>query len=296
MEHRIAEYGVEYMLYVDLFEPNGQNFEESDVPTAASNDMKISKDGGPENNPTNNAVDEGRHISLTLTSTEMQAKEVIVTFQDQSDPKVYMDKAVVIQTVNHASALIPNLWADVQEWLGTAPLALVSQRPQVDVRAKGDSTLGLTTQEKTDVNAEADAALDTAVPATPAADSVNERLKRLEEDVTPTRAANLDNLDAAVSTRAAPGAAMDLVVDALDALSQADAAVNEVRDAIMAAIIEGTVTLKQSLQLSNAAAASKLSGAATTTVNIRDLADTKDRISATVDADGNRSAVTRVFD
>jgi hypothetical protein len=41
-----------------------------------------------------------------------------------------------------------------------------------------------------------------------------------------------------------------------------------------------------------AAMAGKVSGAATTTINIRDNADTKNRIVATVDADGNRSAVT----
>lgn len=41
-----------------------------------------------------------------------------------------------------------------------------------------------------------------------------------------------------------------------------------------------------------AALGNKLAGAATTTVTARDKADTKDRITATVDADGNRSAVT----
>lgn len=58
-------------------------------------------------------------------------------------------------------------------------------------------------------------------------------------------------------------------------------------------VVEGTVTVRQSLRLSNAASAGKLSGAASTTVAIRDLSDTKNRISATVDADGNRTAVTR---
>lgn len=40
------------------------------------------------------------------------------------------------------------------------------------------------------------------------------------------------------------------------------------------------------------ALAGKLSGAATTTVTIRDTNDGIDRIVATVDASGNRSAVT----
>ena len=63
-------------------------------------------------------------------------------------------------------------------------------------------------------------------------------------------------------------------------------------DAILDDAIEGSLTLRQALRIILAAAAGKLSGAATTTVVVRDQADTKNRISATVDADGNRSAVT----
>ena len=35
-----------------------------------------------------------------------------------------------------------------------------------------------------------------------------------------------------------------------------------------------------------------LSGADTTNIKMRDMADTKDRIDATVDADGNRTSIT----
>lgn len=58
--------------------------------------------------------------------------------------------------------------------------------------------------------------------------------------------------------------------------------------------VDGTTTFEQGQRLQNSAAAGKVSGAGTTTVTIRDLADTKDRIVATTDVDGNRSAVTRV--
>lgn len=57
--------------------------------------------------------------------------------------------------------------------------------------------------------------------------------------------------------------------------------------------VDGTTTFRQSVRLQNSVLAGKASGLATTTAVYRDLADTKDRISATVDADGNRSAVTR---
>lgn len=57
-------------------------------------------------------------------------------------------------------------------------------------------------------------------------------------------------------------------------------------------VIEGTLDHQEVMRILLAAAANKLSGAATTNVKIRDLADGKDRIDATVDADGNRTAVT----
>lgn len=59
------------------------------------------------------------------------------------------------------------------------------------------------------------------------------------------------------------------------------------------AAVETGADLIESLRLANAANAGKLSGAATTNVKIRDLADSLDRIDATVDASGNRTAVTR---
>ena len=61
---------------------------------------------------------------------------------------------------------------------------------------------------------------------------------------------------------------------------------NEVRD------IESSNHLAYWMRILISAAAGKLSGAATTNVKIRDQADTKDRIDATVDSDGNRSSVT----
>ena len=68
--------------------------------------------------------------------------------------------------------------------------------------------------------------------------------------------------------------------------------ISEISTAVLDGIIEGTITLKQSLQLSNSALAGKLSGGATASIAIRDIADSKDRITSTVDADGNRTAVT----
>lgn len=70
---------------------------------------------------------------------------------------------------------------------------------------------------------------------------------------------------------------------------------NSIADALLdrADAIETGLTPRQSMRLIVAADAGKLSGAATTTIAIRNaVADSKARITATVDASGNRSAIT----
>jgi hypothetical protein len=81
---------------------------------------------------------------------------------------------------------------------------------------------------------------------------------------------------------------------AIDAAALATDAANEIADALLdrADAIETGLTLRGAIRLDTAALAGKLSGAAGTTVTIRNVGDTKARITATVDADGNRSAVT----
>ena len=63
-------------------------------------------------------------------------------------------------------------------------------------------------------------------------------------------------------------------------------------DDIMDAIVEGTYSLKEVMRIMAGALAGKLSGGGTTTLTFRDLSDSLDRIVATVDSSGNRSAIT----
>lgn len=71
------------------------------------------------------------------------------------------------------------------------------------------------------------------------------------------------------------------------------AALNDISVAdILAATVEGSFDLVEVLRLGLAVLAGKSTGGGTTTVAFRDVADTKDRIEATVDGDGNRTAVT----
>ncbi len=82
---------------------------------------------------------------------------------------------------------------------------------------------------------------------------------------------------------------------AIDAAALATDAVSEIANGLLdlADSIETGLTLRNSTRLIAAACAGKASGLATTTAVYRNaVADSKDRITATVDASGNRSSVT----
>ncbi len=69
---------------------------------------------------------------------------------------------------------------------------------------------------------------------------------------------------------------------------------NTIADAMLdrSGAIETSITPRQALRLILAVAAGKVSGAATSNITFRNVGDTKDRLNATVDANGNRTAVT----
>lgn len=64
-------------------------------------------------------------------------------------------------------------------------------------------------------------------------------------------------------------------------------------DAIHDEAVDGATTLRESMRLANAVLGGKASGLETTEAVYRDLADTKDRVVATVTSDGNRTTVVR---
>lgn len=78
-----------------------------------------------------------------------------------------------------------------------------------------------------------------------------------------------------------------MATNVISSTALSDAAVDKIIDEP----VEGSYTLRQSMRIFNALSAGKTSGVGTSTINIRDLADTKNRISATMSS-GNRTAVT----
>lgn len=220
---------------------------------------------------------------------------------------------------------------DTQDIQARLPAALVSGRMDSSVGAMQNDTLtaaalaasavaeiqsGLSTLDSGDIPSPAqiaDAVWDEAVSDHVSAGSTGERVERLDiiaaggsGGLTNARAAALDNLDAAVSTRlptsgytspldaAGTRSAIGLASANLDTQLGALPTANENADALLDRTdgVETSRTLRQSLRLMLASLAGKFSGAGTTEAKIRDTNDTKDRITATVDEDGNRTAVT----
>lgn len=155
---------------------------------------------------------------------------------------------------------------DLGSWLGSAPDALSSGKVPADLKLwLATAPLALTAQRV--------AALVGAYDA---------GLAPLTESETQDAA----GLGAAAAITAADLANGTDVEQILEEIAGVPAAALD-----LAAGVETGVTLRQALRIILAASAGKLSGAATTTITIRNVGDTKDRITATVDADGNRSAV-----
>jgi hypothetical protein len=95
----------------------------------------------------------------------------------------------------------------------------------------------------------------------------------------------LSNLDVTVSSRATAASISALVIPS--AAANADALLDR------ADAVETGLTPRQSLRLALSARAGKISGGGTTTNTFRNpVADSKNRIVATVDANGNRTAIT----
>ena len=69
-------------------------------------------------------------------------------------------------------------------------------------------------------------------------------------------------------------------------------ATDQIGDAVADEAYEGALTLRQIQRVGLAVLAGKSTGGGTSTIAFRDNADGKDRVSATVDSDGNRDAVT----
>lgn len=133
--------------------------------------------------------------------------------------------------------------------------------------------------------------------------SIQSYVDELESRLTATRAGYLDNLSGgALATAAALTTLTGLVDDLEGRLTAARAGYLDnlntgaplsaaAVDAILDEVVEGSLTLRQAIRLFLAVMTGESSGGGTTSVTFRDIADSKNRLVFTVDANGNRTAV-----
>jgi hypothetical protein len=188
---------------------------------------------------------------------------------------------------------LDGIQADTEDIQSRLPAALVSGRIDASVGAMASGVLTAAALATDAVGEIADGVWDEPYSGHTTAGTYGGRIPRsqnsnVEVQITGSghAAADIHELQPAVidHTHFAAGA--------IDANALAASAASEIATAVVGATIEGTETVQGVLRLVRAATVGKLAGAATNTVTIRDAADTKNRITATVDADGNRSAVT----
>lgn len=268
--------------------------------TPAAGDVKISKDGGAAANVTNlpAAITMGNaaYWDFSLTSTEMQAAKVVVTVAD-SATKAVEDQCFLVVTYGNASAEYPPDFSDATA-LGLSRLdaAISSRASQTSLDAVDDYV---------DTEVAAIKAKTDNLPASPAASSDCINAAGIRSAVG-LASANLDTQLGAIAGYvdtevAAILAAVDTEVAAIkartDNLPASPAATSDIPTAsanaaaVMAAAVEGVETLVETIRLLRSALVGKSDGFPAGPAHFRDRADTKSRITATVDADGNRTVV-----
>jgi hypothetical protein len=101
---------------------------------------------------------------------------------------------------------------------------------------------------------------------------------------------NNDKTDYGLATGAITASV--IATDAIDADAIKTDAVSEIVDAIFAKVIENSLSFSTLIKRLIAFAYGKSSGGGTSSLKFRDLTDTYDRITATVDANGNRTGMS----
>jgi hypothetical protein len=141
MPNELREYGIETTINFELFEVDGVNFRVDAV--HAAGDSVIMKNEGAEASTANGFTDKGKGYSLVLSATEMQAARIVIYLADLTAIKIWLDKAIVIETYGHASAMH----------------AFDLNTALQDVNIQSSDNIDLTATQKVSVNTEVDTAL-----------------------------------------------------------------------------------------------------------------------------------------
>lgn len=201
---------------------------------------------------------------------------------------------------------------DLRTWLGSAPNALVSSRVDASAGAMASGVLtaaAIAADAITDAKVASDVTIASVTGAVGSVTGLTNATIAdavLDEDMTAHQTqgtlgqaigdpvADTDtiwglvntNLNATVASRASQTS-----VDTIDDFIDTEIAAIKAKTDLIPGTIDGK-TFSEIVTLTAAVLLGKASGLATTTAVFRAADDSKDRVTATVDADGNRSAVT----
>lgn len=254
----LRKYGVATHVYIPIRKRAVVDFAVSADWTPAAGDVKISKDGAAAANigtlPTAITMGNTAMWDFTFTGTELQAAKIMVTVADAAT-KAVEDQMSIIATYGNASAehavdlddsvragltALPNAAAEAAGGLYTrgAGAGQINQNAngQVDTRTVTMAADVITAAAIATAAIDADAIATDAIGSAELAASAVDKIVNAawDELTTEGRVASSygqllkDNLNAAITSRAVPGDAMDLVVGAVDALALASDAVDEI--------------------------------------------------------------------
>jgi len=313
----LRKYGVAATVDFCLYELDGTDLVTNAA--SASGDINLIRDEGPPEQLDADAfVDEGVVYSLVLSVAEMTAARITVYIIDQSNPKIWLDKVLLIETYGHASAQHAfDLSVATQDvnvtYLGGAAQSATDLKDFTDSgydpathKVQG-VVLCDTTTTNTDmitaatVNAQCDTALSdiqldhliqTSIGAgKPTAGTLFDLIMNI--DALQTFDRTTDSLEAISSLTAEAITdilAIDAKVDAIKAITDL-LTLAGIADAVLDEAVEGAYTQRELLRLISAALVGKTSEAIAGTLVIRDTNDTADRITATMDANRYRTGV-----
>jgi hypothetical protein len=280
--HYLRKYATATTVDFELYKLDGTGLK-TDAASAAGDVTLYRDEANVETLDADAFVDEGAIYSLAVSQTEMTAARIIIAIVDQSAPQVWLDKVLIIETYGNASAQHADGAVDakigtITNTGGTATIGAVLgdvansslQTRIAAIKTEADK-IGTVT------NTGGSATLGAAI-----GDMANSSLA--------TRVGTLDTVldnihDTDLPAVKTDTGAIKAITDLLTLASIADAVHDEA--------IDGAVTNRQAIRLINSALFGKLSGAGTGTLIFRDLADSKPRITATVDVNNNRTAIIK---
>jgi len=207
--------------------------------TALSPTMEISKAGGAfaaRNSATATAHDSNGWYSIEMNATDTNTLGGLT---------VKVDAAGHLPVWEHFMVVPANVWdsffgadllqVDATQWAGSA--TATTNVALKTTLAKTTDITGFNDLSAAQVNAEVDSALDTAVPGTPTAGSINERLKTMDDADIPARLPSAlvsGRMDSSVGAMAAGViTAAAHAASSIDAAALATDAVNEIADGLL---------------------------------------------------------------